>query len=57
MLVGGIATQSRADSEGYNQWVSSYLLHYSVDCVNFTPFFNEALEEKVNSFCFITFHQ
>ena len=63
MHVAGIATQSRSVDElmPLHQWVSQYFVYYSLDCVNFTPYFDEALEEKVNnkitSIYFFTLYQ
>jgi len=56
MHVAGIATQSRSvDEPVFQQWVTQYFVYYSLDCVNFTPFFNEGLEEMVN-YLRITFY-
>ena len=57
LRVAGIATQSRSVDEvhPYYQWVTQYFVYYSLDCVNFTPYFNEELEEMVN-YLRITFY-
>jgi len=57
MHVAGIATQSRSVNEKvlYQQWVTQYFVYYSLDCVNFTPYYDEELEEKVN-YLRITFY-
>ncbi|XP_078606444.1 uncharacterized protein LOC144879090 [Branchiostoma floridae x Branchiostoma japonicum] len=46
VAVTGVTTQGRGQSL-YNQWVTSYTLHFSWDGTTFTPYKNQDLSDKV----------